>query len=227
MTLDVKLDSVYVNPEPITITEAMKNAARDFAEKMTGTGQSIEYYREKRNAMKSDKDTYTAKLAEQLGDLFMQTQCSFPAAKLDWSIWVGTEKGWVPDLQYPPGLPHGHVKSTTRQWGGDYSWSFQFGDKTPGGTDRLFYLVDGFDRERFFRERHSPNHGTTAAPDFIVFVRLETAPDPRAGWVMAVVRWRTIIERVPFVDPTLPYLKGLKLYVNNNDIIKALNAARE
>jgi len=212
-------NTVFTEPIIISIPAHVREKSTAFVEAMGTEGQSCGYYAHNRNtdSSRANENINTSKLGEWVAAQMLFSQFGFPRIEVNFDVLNSNKKKWSPDLDYPPPFPPVHVKSTSRDYGRGFSWTFQYKNASgaPGGTDALFSKINSFNLERFFRTRM----GTTDAPDMIAYVHV---PLPnKLGRAMAFASWRSIVERGLLRDPIRPEFVGTKLCIDYDDLLKA------
>lgn len=200
--LDHIRSNIFIHNLEIILSEDESKSVSErtnvFVSAMGEKRQSVEYYRENRNAglpSKVIKDIKLGKLGEFYAEAGLR-QLGFPKCDIDTEIRQSGQKGWVCDLPFnalDPNLPNCHVKTCdtwTKNFAGDLSWTFQLKNVNGGGgRDSLF--------------------GKPTSDDLIAFMYLDTVEGSKAK-LMFTAPWRAIISQNLLQDPVVPRLKGLK-----------------
>jgi len=137
---EIVVHNISVSVKDSVFLKATKKFT-EFAESLSGSGQSSEYYSNERNASKAFEDIILGKFGEMYAVVALNQFC-FPIIKVDTGIYKSKQKNWNCDLPYPGCFPNFHVKTCndfTKKFAGDLSWTFQYsniGEK--GGKDKLF-----------------------------------------------------------------------------------------
>lgn len=182
--------------------KSMIAAVNQFTDKMAEKDQSADYYGERRNASRPLADIKFGKFGELTGALFLRTK-GWPKVLPDFSVRTGVKKGWDCDLPFNKinkVFPGCHVKTCnekTRQFAGEYTWTFQWENTSGvGGRDPLFMRPDSNE---------------------LVLLMYVPSLDENKAVVVATAPWNKIhgILRDPISDK----LKGLKKCLYYEDLI--------
>lgn len=161
--------------------------------------QSVDYYRDRRAAVKPMKDIAVGKMGEVYAAYYVHKCLGYGFVEPDFNIYGSRNKDWSEDLN--TGF---HVKTCdlqTKKFVGQPSWTFQFNNQNGSfGRDMLF---------------------DSEGKDVIIFVYIDSY-DKNEAVILIVSPWKDI---APFLkDPLKKSLRNIKRCIYYNDFIGKRNA---